>query len=243
MDNLIEFLKNLKNKKMLLIFPHPDDEAYVSGGLLQVAQELSIHTKLICLTKGGRGLLPKNRIKAKLIKDIRIKELERACEILGVDEKTVWDYPDGGLYSEVNKWLPELKKEIDKFEPSILVTFDPSGITGHPDHLVVNHKVTEYIFSLDKRPILFLRVPDKQEYGFFKNNKQLSIASKPTHELNYSFKISINKIKAILAHKSQIKSLFFKLHIFEWLLFDHKELYHLVDYDNEKHIQFDFVKC
>lgn len=230
MKNLTQLLKKHQGKKMLLIFPHPDDEAYVSGGLLQVAQELSIHTKLICLTKGGRGILPKDKELADNLKGVRIRELDRACSILGVDEVVVWDYPDGNLIGSKSKWLLPLKNEVIRSKASIIITFDQSGITGHPDHLVIGSEVFKLLKSLKTKPVLLLRVPDKQELNYFKKNKYLSFSQVPTHEVSYSFAFSVKKIRAIFAHKSQLISKLFALQILEWFLFDHKELYHLVDY-------------
>lgn len=230
MKQLSEFLKNYKRKKMLLIYPHPDDEAYVSGGLLQMAEKFSIETKLICLTKGGRGIPPKNAKSKYPLKEIREKELEKACKILGVDEVLLWDYPDAGLIQTKNDWVFHLKKEIIKSNADILVTFDQSGITGHPDHLIVISEIYTILKSLQNKPKLLLRVPDKQEKSYFKDNKALIFASEPTHKLSYSLLFSVKKIKAIFAHKSQIKNFLFRLRVFEWYLFDHQELYHLSDF-------------
>lgn len=230
MKDLSKWLTKFKGKNMLLVFPHPDDEAYVSGGLLQIAQKLSIKTKLICLTKGGRGILPTNKVEAKNLKDLREKELKSACSILGVDEMILWDYPDANLIKVKNNWIKILKQEINKSNASIVVTFDYSGITGHPDHLVVSKEVFEYLKGIKAKPELLLRVPDEQELKYFKENKAINFAQKPTHKLEYSISVSLNKIKAIFAHKSQLTSKLFALQILEWFLFDHKELYHLVDY-------------
>lgn len=236
MKNIDNLLKNHSGTKLLLIFPHPDDEAYVSGGLLQIAEKYSIKTKLICLTKGGRGLLPKDPIMANNLKGIREKELNAACKILGVDETIIWDYKDANLINTKNSWSDKLKKEIILSNPSIIITFDPSGITGHPDHLVVSSEVFNIIKSIKNKPKLLLRVPDKQELSYFKNNKYLKFALKPNYELSYSFNISLKKILAVFAHKSQLKSFRFRLQILEWFLFDNKEYYHL--WDNNKEFPF-----
>lgn len=213
-----------------MIFPHPDDEAYVSGGLLRSAEKYSVNTKLICLTKGGRGLLPKDPSLAKKLKNIRSDELKRSSEILGIDELILWDYPDGCLYENKTLWSDKLKKEIIKSKASLIVTFDPSGITGHPDHLITSKEIFDTVKSMDEKPQILFRVPDKQEKNYFKNNQVMPFALKKTHELSYPFSVSIKKIKAIFAHKSQLKNFLFKLQILEWFLFDNKEYYHLLNH-------------
>lgn len=232
MKSLYDFLGKYKGKKMLLIFPHPDDEAYVAGGLLQLCQNLSIETKLICLTKGGRGLIPHDPDDQRKLKAIRQSELKRSSRILGVDELVLWDYPDAKLNNEKNLWMPKLKREIDNSCASIIVTFDLSGITGHPDHLIINSVVFRLVKEMLKKPVLLWRVPDMQELSYFKENKAIKFAQKPTHVLNYSLAVSLKKIRAIFTHKSQLKNLTFKLQILEWFLFDQKELYHLVNFKN-----------
>lgn len=230
MKDLKKWLEKFKGKRILLIFPHPDDGAYISGGLLQYAQKYSIKTKLLCLTKGGRGILPKDNKKAKELKTTREFELKRSCKILGVDEITLWDYEDQNLLATKHYWLPKLKKIVLDYNPSVIITFDLSGITGHPDHLIVSNEVIKYVKDNKNKPILLLRVPDKQELEYFKNSKAIGFAQKATHILEYSFAISIRKIKAIFAHKSQLVNKLFALQILEWYLFDHRELYHVVDY-------------
>jgi len=237
MKNLKDLLKNYKGKKILMVFPHPDDEAYVSGGLLQIAQKYSIKTKLICMTKGGRGLMPKNLEKAELIKKVREEELEKASKILGIDEKVVWDYPDSGLIQTQTHWYSLLKREIIKSDASIVVTFDYTGITGHPDHLILSSEVFNILSKLKTKPKLLFRVPDKQEQIYFRENKALIFFRKPTHILRCSFRQSINKIRAIFAHKSQIKNFIFRLHLIDWYVIDQKELYYLVDYKKQNRLK------
>lgn len=225
---------------MLLILPHPDDAAYVSGGLIQIAQKYSIKTKLICLTIGGRRILPKDNKSASKLKDIREKELEKANKFLGLDDLTLWDLEDGNLIKTKSDWLSKLNREIENSKPSLIVTFDHSGITGHPDHLVVSKVVFDLTKKFKNKPNLLLRVPDTQEINYFKDNKAINFAQRPNQKLEYSFGISLNKIKAILAHKSQIKNLLFALQILEWYLFDHQELYHLVDYKKKYPVELSF---
>jgi LmbE family N-acetylglucosaminyl deacetylase len=232
MKNLYSFLKKNSDKKLILVFPHPDDEAYVAGGLLQLAQRLNIKTKLICLTKGGRGLMPKDVESIKKIKNIREKELIKSCSILGVDEYILWDFPDAGLLKTNKVWINKLAKEIKKEKSAIVVTFDLSGITGHPDHVVIASFILKLLKDMGDKYTLLLRSPDKQEKSFFKANKTLFLAQEPTHEISYPLSMSLKKIRAIFAHKSQLKDFFFKMQILEWFLFDHKELYHLVNYKN-----------
>ncbi|OGM25554.1 hypothetical protein A2715_05920 [Candidatus Woesebacteria bacterium RIFCSPHIGHO2_01_FULL_39_32] len=212
--------------KLLAIFPHPDDESFCTAGLFQLAQKNDIKTTLICLTKGERGT---NSLGVGNLKKIRTKELELAAEVLGIDELLNWDFPDLNLKDTKKIWSEKLKRKIDKLNPDIIVTFDHSGITGHPDHIVVSTEVLHILKEMKKPPSLLWRIPDEQEKAFFRENSSLIFASKPTHILKYGFSETLNKIKAIYTHASQMKSFRFKIQILEWFLFDHKELYCKVD--------------
>lgn len=224
MKDLETLLK--KYKKLLAIFPHPDDESFVAGGLFQVSKDLDIKTYLLCLTKGERG---KNGLKIGNLKKIREKELIKAKDILKIDELISWKFPDACLRKSKKMWVNKTKDVIEKIKPDIIVTLDHSGITGHPDHIVSCHEILKIIKKLKRKPTLLWRVPDEQEKTYFKENKALIHASKANYILDFGFLKSLNKIKAIFAHKSQVTGIGFRLQILEWYLFDQKELYYKVD--------------
>lgn len=227
MQSLHSFFNDNKVKSLLAIFAHPDDESFVSGGLFQEAQKLGIMTSLICMTKGGRGL---NAYKSGNLKEIRSKELDKAVKILDIDKTYLWDYPDADLRSTKDNWVSDLEKQIIKTNPDLILTFDPSGITGHPDHLVTCIETLNLIKKMKKKPFLIWRVPDDQEKNkYFHKNDLIKYAKEANMELNYGLKESLKKIKAIYSHKSQMKNIKYKLQILEWFLFDHRELYYRVD--------------
>ena len=227
MQDINFFIKENNIKKLLAIFPHPDDESYVSGGLFQVLHNFEVNTKLICLTKGKKG---KNFLKKGDLGKIREQELKNASKILR---------PDAGLKNCVKEWRGLLIKKIINYEPQVVLTFDYSGITGHPDHIVTCDEVLKIIKSLKKRPILIWRVPNGKEKKYFFENESLKYSVKPNLLVNYSFFISANKIKAIFSHQSQIKNFQFKLHIIDWFFFDHQEPYYKVDL--KKNYEFEYV--
>lgn len=211
-----------KEKKLLAIFPHPDDESFVAGGLFQKTNKFNISTKLITLTKAGTD---------------RHSELKKAAKILGIDDITVWNFPEGNLAKNTS-WVKKISAEIKLFKPEIILTFDPSGITGHPDHIVTCLEVFRIVKGMEKRPNLLWRVPDDSERKFFSNNPSIKFAKYPSHALDYNLFIALKKIKAIYSYKTRMKNFGFKLQILEWYLFDHREYYHQVDFDKEKTLDY-----
>lgn len=226
MEDLEKILKEHKGKVLLAVFAHPNDESFLTGGLLQKAHEAGVFVSLLCLTKGEKG---QNKVKHKALKEVRTKELERASSILSIDNCIVWNYTDTNLHNESKSWAQRLEEEIARIKPSILVTFDHSGMTGHPDHITICTQVIKLLNELkNSRPLVFLCVPDTEDKKHFKNNKAMPLANIKTHRLSFGLKQAIKKIKAIYAHKSQMPGFLYKLYVLDRYLFNHHEFYHVI---------------
>ena len=133
-------------KKMIFILAHPDDESFIPSGTIAKYAEKNVSVIYICATRGESGrvgncqkVLSPNRLKM-----MRITELKKACDILGISELYELDYPDGHL-AELNAEEP-IKRLVTVFrlkKPDIIITFDPTGISNHRDHITIHHWVTE----------------------------------------------------------------------------------------------------
>ena len=123
---------------ILGIWAHPDDEAYLSGGLMAAARDRGDRVVVVTATAGERGTPDPQRWPPDRMAALRRTELDRCLEILGVDEHHWLDYPDGECASVP---LPEAVARLSEFiaevRPDTVLTFGPDGITGHPDHRAV----------------------------------------------------------------------------------------------------------
>ena len=119
----------------------------------------------------------------------------------------------------------------------MILTFDPHGVTGHPDHIVSSLEVLNLLKSEmgQEKPVLLWRVADSQERKYFDKGHKFHINIDPTYHYSLSLGESIRKLRAIYSFKSKIKSRLFKLQVTEWYLLDHKELYYLVDFAKDKY--------
>lgn len=135
----------------MTVYPHPDDETMAAGGILLLAKRLGWKTVVVCLTKGGAGKMLINP-RGKSTKEIREKELQLAAKRLGVSEVILGDFQDGKLKETVDEWKPWVLEAIKKCQPGVVVTYDYSGMTGHPDHISLSMAVSEILRST-KRPI------------------------------------------------------------------------------------------
>jgi len=121
------------------IWAHPDDEAYLSGGLMAMARDNGQRVVCVTATRGELGTpdpvaWPPHRLAAE-----RTREMARCLAVLGVHEHHWLDYRDGECAAaEPEGAMERLCAVIDDVRPDTVLTFGPDGITGHPDHCTVS---------------------------------------------------------------------------------------------------------
>jgi LmbE family N-acetylglucosaminyl deacetylase len=127
----------------LVVVAHPDDEVFGPGGTLALLAGNNTVT-LICVTDGDNPT-EKNPFAA-----IRRRELEASSRVLGVHEVVFFDYPDGGLCNRLyHEVAGKIQKVVDRVKPTMLMTFEPRGISGHIDHMAVS-MITSYVYRENK---------------------------------------------------------------------------------------------
>lgn len=193
-----------------------------------MAQNLGWQSEILCLTQGEAGQDFRLR-KRQPLPAARREELERAAGILGVSRLTRWGYPDGKLREARDAWVGRVTDFLAETEPGIVVSFDHSGVTGHPDHIVTSVEVLRVIRDMAKRPALLWHLPIGPFRNRFKNSGTLDLLPRPTHKLDLGWGRTVKKLAAILSHWSQF-SLERKLGIVAAHLVERKELYHKVDF-------------
>jgi LmbE family N-acetylglucosaminyl deacetylase len=207
MQNIQTLLNNTKNKKLLVVFPHPDDESVMSAGLIQAAIAQGWRVRVISLTHGEAGKMHING-KGKSLKEIRKLEFEQAMKHLQVADSHVHHFPDGNLKQTKLSWRNMLKTEIASFKPGIMVTYDSTGITGHPDHVVLSYEISLLVNELNNdttknAPHLlwpaYEGLPKKRMY----HPELFNSAPEPSHRLVLNPTQVLKKYQAIKAHKSQ----------------------------------------
>jgi len=195
-------------KKVLVVFPHPDDEVLTVGGLIGLFKNQGIHTTLITLTKGERGT-PNATLQEKL-KATRRKELLKATKILGFNKVILEDFGDGQLEKKQKVIAKYLTHKINKLNPDAIITYDLSGLYGHPDHIsvpkvlkpILNKKYPNIrlIFVTNNKKIMrFIKLPTHMA----KNEQFIKHQTVPTHRVFIGHHL-IGKVRALYAHQSQL---------------------------------------
>lgn len=138
-------MKLPENQSILTIFAHPDDESFGPGGTLAILAETN-QVHLICVTDGNSYNTGGN------LTQTRANELKTASKMLGVSSIHQLGYKDGHiantLYHEIADKLITL---IDRYQPSILLTYEPHGVSGHLDHVGLSF-ITSYVFYQSSIP-------------------------------------------------------------------------------------------
>lgn len=130
----------MSGPRLLLVFAHPDDETFVAGGACRRYADAGADIVLVTATRGGAGgcgsppLCSREELPAR-----REAELGEAARILGLSKVHVLDYADGQLGEAPTTTVrKELTGVIRRYRPHVLLTFDPQGMNGHPDHVAIS---------------------------------------------------------------------------------------------------------
>src|SRR4051812_25700340 len=81
---------------ILGVWAHPDDEAYLSAGIMAAAVDAGQRVVCITATRGEAGSLDHERWPPETLAETREKELDACLQLLGVTEHTWLGFPDGG---------------------------------------------------------------------------------------------------------------------------------------------------
>lgn len=129
-------------KKLCIIFAHPDDESFVTGGTIAKYASLGWRIDLVCATAGEGGQFGPVKDSDNL-SEVRQKELETAASILGISSVLFLDCKDGKLADLPPGELEDmLHKQYIALQPDVVITFEPKGISNHPDHCKLSISAT-----------------------------------------------------------------------------------------------------
>lgn len=126
--------------KLMCILAHPDDESLGTGGILAKYAGESMETYLVTATRGEKGWFgdPNEYPGPEALGETREAELREAAGVLGLQEVSFLDYVDGQLdRAEPAEVIGALVAHLRRVRPHVVVTFDPYGAYGHPDHIAI----------------------------------------------------------------------------------------------------------
>ena len=128
---------------VLGVWAHPDDEAYLSSGLMARAVKAGSRVVCVTATRGEGGSLDEERWPTATLGEVREAELLRCLTMIGVTEHRFLGLPDvdweSPLPDEGAQLVLDVMREI---QPQTVLTFGPEGMTGHEGHKSVSNWTT-----------------------------------------------------------------------------------------------------
>ncbi len=130
---------------LLLVLAHPDDESFLAAGTVARLADAGRPAGLVCATRGQAGSLGEPPLATReTIGRVREGELRDACAVLGLELVALLDYEDKRLgEADPDAVRAALVGHLRRERPRVVLTFDPNGVTRHPDHIAVSR------FALD----------------------------------------------------------------------------------------------
>ena len=206
-------------RTILGIWAHPDDEVFVSGGLMADAVRRGDRVVCLHLTRGEAGLYYRQVWPAGELASVRTAELAVSLTRLGVSEQRFLDLPDGGL--RLVAWedvVARLHDELVDIDPDVIVTFGSDGFTGHPDHKAVSAWVSTAVrlWNRPRAQVLHAVVPRAWKETIVHRLNEFDFFSPGHPKFSGANDISVRlddelveaKVEALRAHECQMEPLF-----------------------------------
>ncbi|MGA5130587.1 N-acetyl-1-D-myo-inositol-2-amino-2-deoxy-alpha-D-glucopyranoside deacetylase [Streptomyces olivoreticuli] len=172
-------------RRLLLVHAHPDDESINNGATMAKYAAEGAHVTLVTCTLGEEGeVIPEGLAHLTADRDdalgpYRAGELADAMRELGVTDHRFLGAPgryrDSGMMGAPQNERPEcfwradvdeaatsLVEVIREVRPQVLVTYDPEGGYGHPDHIQA-HRVATRAVELAGEPAFRRDLGDPHE--------------------------------------------------------------------------------
>lgn len=152
---------------LLAILAHPDDESFGPGGTLARYAAEGAHVHVIIATDGIAGSVEQGQKldQQSTLAQVRSTELSNAAFALGVT--SIWSLPyrDSGMKGSpdnqnpqaliqqpVDQLIADLRDYMVRLQPHVVMTHDPFGGYGHPDHIRCCEATTAAFHTLRKQP-------------------------------------------------------------------------------------------
>jgi len=192
---------------VVTVFAHPDDETfYLAGTLLKMKQDPRVSLHIVCLTIGDQDVAKDRlRITPERLGRIRVKELEAAGAVLGAEEVISLGYHDQGLAAaDAAVMVKQVREILDRVGAEIVLTHDPYGISGHPDHVTCSRVAKQAFEQSGAGRLFYVTMPQARYFV----NSLFSMFHGPAERVYPSLRVDIRgqkrlKRAALYAHSTQ----------------------------------------
>ena len=152
---------DLSGLSVLGSFAHPDDEGFGSGGTLAMLVDRGARVSIVCATNGDVGEISDPALATpENLFQVRQEELREAMAVTGIQDVRFLGYRDSGMDGTPDNDHPDclfqaqpdtvaerLAEIMVEVQADLVLTHDPTGGYGHPDHKTV-YEFTTRAFPL-----------------------------------------------------------------------------------------------
>ena len=206
---------------ILGVWAHPDDETYLTAGLMASAVKEGRRVVCVTATRGEEGSFDEERWPTATMGKVREAEMMRSLAAIGVTEHHWLDYYDGTCASvEPDEAIAKVEAIMAEVQPDSVLTFGPDGMTGHDDHKAVSRWAGEAfvrvapegasLYHATQTPEWAERyVPMLNRFNVFMSPGTPPVT--PVDELAIHYLLPEDilqlKVKAVEAHESQVEGM------------------------------------
>lgn len=145
------------SRTLLAVFAHPDDETFLAGGTLAKYAGNGWEVTVLSATRGEAGLrgeYEKENLSAGEFALVRQREMEAACDVLGVKGPLFLNCADVRIEKDCrDSAQAEVARFLRERKPDVVITFGPDGVSGHADHVAIGEIVTTAVRDVGIRSV------------------------------------------------------------------------------------------
>ncbi|ADE69040.1 MULTISPECIES: bacillithiol biosynthesis deacetylase BshB2 [Priestia] len=188
-------------ERLLIVFPHPDDEAYGAAGMITQARQKGTPVTYACVTLGemGRNMGRPLFANRETLPQIRKKELLDLANVLDIQDLRMLGLRDKTLeFLDIDVFADKIEEIINDVKPTHILTHYP-GFAVHPDHNATGAATIQAVKRMpkEKRPVVWCHAFSKDRIEHI-------------GEPDVIFDVTAmkdKKIEALKAHRSQTEGM------------------------------------
>lgn len=206
---------------ILGVWAHPDDDIYLSSGLMAIAAAAGNRVVDVTATRGEGGSMDEERWPPERMADVRTVEMRRSLDILGVEEHRFLEGPvDVNMQTPLDEsGAAQVLDVMREVGPDTVLTFGLDGMTGHEGHKSVSRWTSEAFDAVAKPGARLFHATVTSEWAetWLPRLEPFDIFLPGTppivspHELAIDYALPDEvlelKFRAIQAHESQVEGL------------------------------------
>ncbi len=194
--------------RAMFIVAHPDDIEFGCAGTAARWKAGGAEVAYVLVTSGDVGIDEPGMTRERAAQIRETEQTEAAAEI-GVTDVTFLREPDGTVVNTLDL-RRRLVREIRRFKPEAVVTFDPTAMfiseayVNHPDHRAVGVAAVDAVFPASGQPLVFSEL-EQEGLNAHKVRKLFVVSFNGPGSTVVDISDTLeDKLRSLRKHKSQL---------------------------------------